>query len=60
MGRRPDYRLKLMDKETSMKLNDAGAAWKNEDASITVVLNPWVVNKFQPNLIMTLFPTKGT
>jgi hypothetical protein len=37
-GRHPDYKLKLMDKVSKEK-SKVGAAWENEDGSITIKLD---------------------
>ncbi len=56
MGK-PDYTLKIFDKSTEGRTY-IGAGWKNEDESITIVLNPAVVLNYEYCLdkIITLFP----
>ena len=55
IGRKPDYNLGAMDKETDMK-GKIGAAWINDDGSIGIKLNPWVVlDGANPNLTLRLF-----
>ena len=56
MSRRPDYRLKSLDKETDEKNMNLGAGWKNKDNSITIRLSPCVVVSHDPDTILTLFP----
>jgi hypothetical protein len=40
-GRQPDYNVAAMDKASNAKAN-VGAAWLNEDGSISIVLNNFV------------------
>lgn len=56
MGKKPDFRLKIMDKDTGEKCNDAGVGWKNDDDSISIVIAPGVVLQRKTNLVITLFP----
>lgn len=54
-GRKPDYRLKVLDKSTEQR-GEVGAAWLNpNDDSITIVLNPCVMITSNPNQVLTLF-----
>ena len=55
MARKPTYRLKILNKVTDTKCNDAGAAWVNKDGSISLVINPGVVLTEDKNLVYTLF-----
>ena len=56
-GRKPDYNLAALDKETGFKNNRIGAAWINPDGRISIQLNPFVVlDGTNPNLVVTLFP----
>ena len=55
MGRKPDYHLGAMNKATGEKNNRAGAAWNNNDGSISVVLNPFVQLTASQDLVLTLF-----
>lgn len=57
MSRKPDYRVAALNKKTDEKSN-VGAAWKNPDGSIAVVVNPFVVLTGGPQLLITLFPEK--
>lgn len=56
MAKLPEYRLKILNKVTNKRNNDAGAAWINKDNSITVVLNPGIVLTENADLVYTLFP----
>jgi hypothetical protein len=56
MKRKPDYKLKALDKFSGRKNNDLGAAWKNEDGSISIVLNPCVQISSNADLVLNLFP----
>ena len=51
----PDYRLKILNKKTNTKCNDAGAAWLNKDKSIFLVINPGVVLDEDKDFVYTLF-----
>jgi hypothetical protein len=56
VSRLPDLRLKAMNKNTDVKSGYIGGAWKNENGSISIQLDPFV-NLFQDgNLVLTLFP----
>ncbi len=56
-GRRPDYKLKVMDK-TNSKTNDIGAAWLNANGSISIQLNVCTFMQYNPDLLITLFPNE--
>jgi hypothetical protein len=53
-GRSPDYRLKLYDRDLK-KGGDAGAAWVNEDGSISITLNIGIVLQERDGLSINLF-----
>lgn len=55
-NRQPDYRLKIMNRRTGKKCNDAGAAWGNEDRSISIVISQSIVITDSEELVITLFP----
>ncbi len=54
-GRKPDYNLQVMNKETD-KRGTAGAAWENDDGSISISLNACIVLTDSPALEIRLFP----
>jgi len=54
--RPPDYRLKILNKSTDSKCPNAGAAWINENGSITITINPGVRLIENRDLLYTLFP----
>jgi len=54
-SRTPDYNVKFLDKKTG-ESGRIGAAWDNEDGSITLVLNSKVVLKQDKDEVITLFP----
>lgn len=54
-GRKPDYRLAALDKETD-DTDRVGAAWKNDNGSISIRLNTFVHLIGNKNLVLTLFP----
>lgn len=60
MSRKPDFRLKIMDRETGQKSSNIGAGWKNDNGSISIVIDfgchiPWD----NPSLLITLWPENG-
>jgi hypothetical protein len=55
MSRKPDFNLKAMRRDTDQK-NRVGAGWFNEDGSISIVLDSFIVLESHPQLILTLFP----
>lgn len=57
VGRKPDFRLKGMNKKTDLK-GDVGAGWQNPDGSISIDLNAFVVLSGGRELVLTLFPVK--
>lgn len=58
MGRTPDFDLKAMNKATNEKAR-AGAGWLNEDGSISIDLDAFIVLPASPDLVLTLFPRDG-
>ena len=61
-GRKPDYWVKAMQAhgEKLDAKGKIGAAWTNEDGSISIDLNPFVVLEAHPALHITLFPNNST
>lgn len=63
-GRKPDYWVKAMDKRVPGKATSSkvGAAWANEDGSISIDLNPFTtletVSRTPQDLVITLFPRR--
>lgn len=57
-GRKPDFRVGVMNKQTDVKNNSAGAAWQNPDGTINVYLEGFMVLHTSRDLIITLFPNK--
>lgn len=56
-GRKPDYNLAALDKETGVKNNRVGAVWIQPDGRISIQINPWVVlDGNNPNMLLSLFP----
>lgn len=56
-GRLPDYRVKALNRENEIS-SSVGAAWKNEDGSISIQLDHFVVLKGRGHggdLVLTLF-----
>ena len=58
MSRKPDYVLKGMNKVTDEKVQKLGAAWSNEDGSISLVIDRFVVLPTDSAWVYTLFPIK--
>jgi hypothetical protein len=56
MSRKPDFRLKLLNKVTNDKCINAGAGWLNSDGSINIQLDPFVYIKNNKDIVITLFP----
>ena len=54
-NRLPDMRLKVLNKVTGEK-GVVGAAWCNDDGSISLVLNSHVVLVQSRDEVLTLFP----
>lgn len=55
MNRKPDYDVSALNKATDVK-GRIGAAWKNDDGTISVILNDFVAVKQEGDLLITLFP----
>lgn len=53
--RKPDYNVRAKRK-ASGESSFVGAAWKNENGSISVKIDPFVVLKGETDLLITLFP----
>lgn len=54
-GRKPDLWVNAMNKRTDEK-RKIGAAWHNEDGSISIALDSFTVLEASPDLLVTLFP----
>ena len=57
-GRQPHYEFRGLNKATDEKAQ-VGVAWINDDGSIRVKLNPFIVLTAGPDLILTLFTIEG-
>lgn len=57
-GRAPDYNVRFVNKATQEK-GTLGHAWKNDDGSITIRLNPKVVLAQNSSEIVRLFAHGG-
>lgn len=55
MSRTPEWNVAILNKATEER-GRVGVAWNNEDGSIGIVLNPCVVLRSSPDLVITLFP----
>lgn len=54
-GRKPDFWIKAMNRATNEK-RKIGAAWRNEDNSVSLAIDPFTVLESSPDLVITLFP----
>ena len=60
IGRTPDYIVKAKRKSTQ-EAAKVGAAWNNDDGSISIVLNTFVVLEASNDVMITLFKNdRGT
>jgi hypothetical protein len=59
MARKPDYWVKAMNKATNEK-RKIGAAWTNQDKSISIDLDAFTVLQAHPHLVITMFPIDRT
>lgn len=55
-GRKPDYRISALSKKNEHK-GSVGCAWINEDQTITISLNSFVVLDERDDILITMFPT---
>lgn len=57
-GRKPDYRVGVKTRQSASKSGQGtiGAAWKEDDGTISIVLNPCVVLRFEDDVVIRLFP----
>lgn len=55
MSRSPDYHLKAVFPGTDNKWSKVGAAWRNEDGSFSLVLEPFVVLSGAVDMRLRLF-----
>jgi len=56
-ARRPDYILSVKVKDAAASKRRLGAAWQNNDGSVSIQLDPCTVISWKDNVYMTLFPT---
>lgn len=56
MSKKPDYSVGALDKTRDVRQPKVGVAWKNENGTITIALDPFVVLRGGPELVVTLFP----
>lgn len=57
-GRRPDYKLGAMLKDSDRRNNNCGVGWLNEDGSIQLMLDPCVIlNGNVTDVMYRLFPS---
>lgn len=57
-GRKPDYCVGLLNKRTDEKNGFAGGAWKNEDGTISIVLDSFIEIRGGRDMLITLFPKR--
>lgn len=58
-GRTPDFKLKVLSKATN-KTCYCGAAWKNEDGSVSIQLDLTTVLSGTSDFVISLFPNTKT
>lgn len=59
-GKKPDYNLSAMDKDNDRLKGTVGVAWINEDGTISIRLNPFVVlDTREHTLELRLFKNDG-
>lgn len=59
MNNTPHWDVSYLNKTTERK-GRIGAAWNNDDGTISVVLNPLVVIDAKEDILITLFPKGKT
>ena len=53
----PTHRLKILNKKTNGRCNDAGVGWLNKDGSISLLINPGItLTENKSELVYTIFP----
>lgn len=57
MSRTPDFQVAALNKKTDEKSN-VGVAWKNDDGTISIILNSFVSLPGGKDMLITLFPPK--
>ena len=57
--RKPDFWVKAMNKATNEK-RKIGAAWTNQDGSVSIDMDAFTVLHSSPDLVITLFPIDRT
>lgn len=55
MKRKPDYKLRLRDRDTKSTSPRSGVGWKNDDGSISLQLDIGVVIRWDDPVNITLF-----
>lgn len=56
MGKSPDFNITCLHKGSQDRNNNLGVAWKQEDGSLRLKLNPGVVLSYDPDILIALFP----
>lgn len=54
-GRKPHYRVRALNKQTDAK-GTIGAAWSNDNGTISIRLDPFIVLDGGKDIVITLFP----
>jgi hypothetical protein len=57
-GRRPDLTLKAFNTLTNERSGSLGAAWRNDNGSISLKLDRFVVLTSEENWVLTLWPNE--
>lgn len=57
-GRKPDWTIRTLNKTTEER-GTIGAAWTNQDGSISIQLNSHVIIRQNKDEIITMFPERN-
>jgi len=57
-GRKPDYSVGALNRDTDEKNSKVGAAWRNDDGSIDVQINDFIVIRGSKTTYLRLFPSQ--
>lgn len=59
-GRAPDYKLTALDKDSNDRNYHVGVAWKQQNGSIRIKLNPCTKLEYDPGMVISLWPSDAT
>ena len=55
-SRTPDFVLKGLNTQTNERTGKLGAAWTNEDGTVSIRFDSFIILEQRPGWIFTLFP----